>query len=388
MIGGDARFGVCAGKFDSTSGDWYDTSAHLLWIGERTRELDGAHVELLRRVRNPLGVKLGPTTTADTALVMAFAMAATAGAHVLPAISRSIVGRALWVSCLVVVVYGHAAFLAGSAHRAGDQRAASVRSSERSQALQGQLDALGARPLSTVADALAAATARSARATAALTRCESATPGRCSSARAAASSADASVQALAAELSAARRATDIRERLTTEAEQHDTRRAEAALDPGAAALATLTGLPADRIQTAAQMLTALLVELFSALLWTIALPRRHDDTSTASTRWTASPTHHALDTTGHAYHRPVPAAADPRDRHADDGRRVQAHDAGPRVPDRLHQPGPGCHAVPRHPAPRHQPVHADRSQRQGPPPAPRAAGHGVGRMRPAPADPP
>ena len=326
-------------------------------------------------------------TATDTALVMAFALAATAGAHVLPAISRSIVGRALWVSCMVVVVYGHAAFLAGSAHRAGDQRAASVRSSEHSQALQRQLDALGARPLSTVAEALAAATARSARATAALTRCEASTPGKCSTARAAATSADASVQALAAELTAARRAAELRERLTTEAEQHDTRRAEAALDPGAAALATLTGLPADRIQTAAQMLTALLVELFAALLWTIALPRRHADTST-SPSCTARPAHHALDTTGHTQQRPMPAAADPRDRHADDGRRVQAHDAGPRVPDRLHQPGPGRHAVPRHPAPRHPPVHADRSQRQGPPPAPRDVGHGVGRMRPAPADPP
>lgn len=327
-------------------------------------------------------------TATDTALVMAFAMAATAGAHVLPAISRSIVGRALWVSCLVVVVYGHAAFLAGSAHRAGDQRAASVRSSERSQALQGQLDALGARPLSTVADALAAATARSARATAALTRCESATPGRCSSARAAASSADASVQALAAELAAARRAGDIRERLTTEAEQHDTRRAEAALDPGAAALATLTGLPADRIQTAAQMLTALLVELFAALLWTIALPRRHDDTSTAPTRWTASTAHHPLDTTDHAQHRAMPSPADPRDRGSDGRRRVQAHDAEPRVPDRLHQPGARNDAMARHPAPRYQPVHADRGKRQGPPSAPRDAGHRLGQVRPVAADPP
>ena len=46
-------------------------SGHFLWIGERTRQLEGAHVELLRHVRNPLGVKLGPTTTADTALELA-----------------------------------------------------------------------------------------------------------------------------------------------------------------------------------------------------------------------------------------------------------------------------------------------------------------------------
>ncbi len=52
-------------RVDSTTGDWYDTSAHFLWIGERTRQLDGAHVEFLRGVRNPLAVKLGPGVGAD-----------------------------------------------------------------------------------------------------------------------------------------------------------------------------------------------------------------------------------------------------------------------------------------------------------------------------------
>lgn len=46
---------------DSITGDWYDCSAHMLWIGERTRALDGAHVEFLRGVENPLGCKIGPT---------------------------------------------------------------------------------------------------------------------------------------------------------------------------------------------------------------------------------------------------------------------------------------------------------------------------------------
>jgi 3-deoxy-7-phosphoheptulonate synthase len=46
---------------DSISGDWYDTSAHMLWIGDRTRQLDGAHVEYLKGVKNPIGVKAGPT---------------------------------------------------------------------------------------------------------------------------------------------------------------------------------------------------------------------------------------------------------------------------------------------------------------------------------------
>ncbi len=50
---------------DSLTGGWYDCSAHMLWIGERTRELDGAHVEFLRGVGNPIGCKVGPTTTTD-----------------------------------------------------------------------------------------------------------------------------------------------------------------------------------------------------------------------------------------------------------------------------------------------------------------------------------
>ena len=45
---------------DSLTGDWYDCSAHLLWIGERTRQIDGAHVEFFSGVHNPLAVKLGP----------------------------------------------------------------------------------------------------------------------------------------------------------------------------------------------------------------------------------------------------------------------------------------------------------------------------------------
>ena len=49
---------------DSLTGDWYDCSAHMLWIGERTRAADGAHVAFFAGVHNPLGVKLGPTATA------------------------------------------------------------------------------------------------------------------------------------------------------------------------------------------------------------------------------------------------------------------------------------------------------------------------------------
>jgi 3-deoxy-7-phosphoheptulonate synthase len=55
---------------DSLTGDWYDCSAHMLWIGERTRQLDGAHVEFLRGVKNPLGCKVGPTATSDEVLAL------------------------------------------------------------------------------------------------------------------------------------------------------------------------------------------------------------------------------------------------------------------------------------------------------------------------------
>ncbi|MBI1207085.1 MAG: 3-deoxy-7-phosphoheptulonate synthase class II [Azospirillum sp.] len=48
-------------RIDSTTGDWYDVSAHLLWIGDRTRQPDGAHVEFFRGVKNPLGLKCGPS---------------------------------------------------------------------------------------------------------------------------------------------------------------------------------------------------------------------------------------------------------------------------------------------------------------------------------------
>jgi 3-deoxy-7-phosphoheptulonate synthase len=52
-------------RIDSRTGTPYNTSAHFLWIGERTRELDGAHVDFFKRIRNPIGVKLGPSTTPD-----------------------------------------------------------------------------------------------------------------------------------------------------------------------------------------------------------------------------------------------------------------------------------------------------------------------------------
>ncbi len=55
-------------RVDSTTGDWYDVSAHMLWIGDRTRQADGAHVEFLRGVKNPIGLKCGPSLETDDLL--------------------------------------------------------------------------------------------------------------------------------------------------------------------------------------------------------------------------------------------------------------------------------------------------------------------------------
>ena len=52
-------------RIDSTSGDWYATSGHMLWIGDRTRQPDNAHVEFMRGIKNPIGLKVGPSLTAD-----------------------------------------------------------------------------------------------------------------------------------------------------------------------------------------------------------------------------------------------------------------------------------------------------------------------------------
>ena len=57
-------------RLDSTSGNWLAGSGHMLWIGDRTRQPDGAHVEFLRGVQNPIGLKCGPTTTAEDLKVL------------------------------------------------------------------------------------------------------------------------------------------------------------------------------------------------------------------------------------------------------------------------------------------------------------------------------
>src|ERR1700687_1706890 len=55
-------------RVDSTTGDWYDCSAHLVWLGDRTRQAEGAHAEFLRGIKNPIGMKCGPTLEPDDLL--------------------------------------------------------------------------------------------------------------------------------------------------------------------------------------------------------------------------------------------------------------------------------------------------------------------------------
>ena len=55
-------------RIDSTTGDWYGCSAHFLWIGDRTRQAEGAHIEFLRGIKNPLGMKVGPSQEPDDLL--------------------------------------------------------------------------------------------------------------------------------------------------------------------------------------------------------------------------------------------------------------------------------------------------------------------------------
>ena len=59
---------------DSLTGDWYDCSAHMVWIGERTRNLDGAHVEFFSGIHNPIGCKIGPSITPEELVALCDAL--------------------------------------------------------------------------------------------------------------------------------------------------------------------------------------------------------------------------------------------------------------------------------------------------------------------------
>ncbi|WP_405030428.1 class II 3-deoxy-7-phosphoheptulonate synthase [Nocardioides bizhenqiangii] len=80
-------------RIDSRTENPYNVSAHMVWIGERTRQLDGAHVEYFSRISNPIGCKLGPNATADDALALAAKLNPTNEAGRLTFITRFGAGR-------------------------------------------------------------------------------------------------------------------------------------------------------------------------------------------------------------------------------------------------------------------------------------------------------
>ncbi len=103
-------------RIDSTTGEYYDVSAHFLWVGDRTRQLDGAHIEFLRGIRNPIGMKCGPGLAVDDLLrlidalnphneagrlTLILRMGAEKAEHHMPALIRAVKeeGRpVVWVS--------------------------------------------------------------------------------------------------------------------------------------------------------------------------------------------------------------------------------------------------------------------------------------------------
>jgi 3-deoxy-7-phosphoheptulonate synthase len=80
-------------RVDTLTGDWYDCSAHMLWLGDRTRQLDGAHVEFLAGVHNPIGVKLGPSATPTEVVALCDRLDPNAEPGRLVLIARMGIGR-------------------------------------------------------------------------------------------------------------------------------------------------------------------------------------------------------------------------------------------------------------------------------------------------------
>lgn len=316
----------------------------------------------------------------DRALMIAANVGVTLAAHTLLVFTRRPAALVIWAVCLSAVVYGHVTFVAGAMARSGQQRATAVPPTAEQAALTQQLNSITARPTATVAAALANALRTSAQADRMLATCTTSTPGRCATSRAVVTSSAARADALRIELTSAQQADALRARLSTAASDTDQRRITASADPAAAALSTLTGLPAAHLQSASALVTAVLIELIAVLLWQVAIPtHRHDDTrSTPST----SPAHHALDTASHAQHHPrsEPPSAHHWPAHAE--RRVPSDTARSRPADRLRRARSGRDAVESLPASRPRPTGADGRQREGLPAQAGLPGDGMGRARP------
>lgn len=208
---------------------------------------------------------------ADQLMLAAIGATITAAAHTLPAMTRSVSGRLLWSACMAVTMYGHAGYFTSVIDRAGQHRAESVQQDGATLALREQLQAITARPTATIAADLGIAQRAAATASAAAHACSRPCPALEGRSHA----AQARVTALQTEIDEAHRADALRAQLTARAEQHDLRQRDAAADPAARALSSLSGLSSETLQGGVQLVSAALVELLAALLWSLAIGRRH-----------------------------------------------------------------------------------------------------------------
>ncbi len=211
-------------------------------------------------------------TLVDRTLIVALACVLVMGAHLLPAITSTWKGRALWLVCLLLTAWGHAVFFTSSAQRAGQIRADAVKPSSAATALQDELSSTQARPVTAVAADLATARLRTESARSASTRCNPATHAtECRRRAEATRAAEIRASALADELDQARHSAELRQRITTEAAGHDSARASATADPVAAIVSRMTGADATALTTVVSVLSSLTLELMAALLWSSAL---------------------------------------------------------------------------------------------------------------------
>lgn len=328
-----------------------------------------------------LGVAMSITAAAHRSgpgvtgvLVVASAAVITLAAYLLPALLRGWPARVVYGLCMLVVTYQHMTLISVAAHGAGDERAAAVQTSAAAQALQQQLDGLAARPAATVAAALAGADGRAAAADQAAAACEHRTPGQCRRLHASQASAAAAIGALRIELDSARQADTLRAQLAHAGSDLDQRRAAAATDPAAAALAAITGLPATQTATALQLLQALLIEIIATLLWAATLRREESHADI-----TATPT----TTTRLRMQRADPRAAAARRPHSDRGTDPARPALHGRLARALAHAGARLRALPGpapDPADRHRPHDRQPAVQAA---APRRRGH---RARRTPAD--
>lgn len=210
------------------------------------------------------------STPADQLMFAAIGATITAAAHTLPALTRGVPGRLLWSVCLAVTMYGHAGYFTSAIERTGQHRAESVQQDGATLALREQLQSITARPTATVAADLGAAQRVAATASTAARTCTR----PCSTLEGRAKAAQARVNALQTEIDEAHRADALRAQLTARAEQHDLRQREAATDPAARVLSSISGLSSETLQGAVQLVSAALVELLAALLWSLAIGQR------------------------------------------------------------------------------------------------------------------